>query len=152
MGRRTEGRVGGPVRETPVSDMVRVTASRPLLIAKAPEERIVPGMAPLGASVAPLRDAALPVPGRPGSVAARAWPAVPSPVPSDDELLLPSSERCGATELARERFDAFEVSWPMMTGLVGSEGADDASEMGEIGGMLIVCSLRNLPVLFGRRS
>ncbi len=38
-------------------------------------------------------------------------------------------------------------------GVSGTEGAgDEASEIGEMGGMLIVCSMRSRPVLFGRFS
>lgn len=162
IGRRTEGRVGGPERGVPVSDIVREIASRPLVKANAPDERIVPGIAALGASDPPFRVLSfdfeeLPVPGRPvdeGSVAAREWPPiVPSAVPSEDELALPSSERRCATELTRERLEAFEFNWSESIGASDVDGAGDgASEMGEMGGMFIDCSLLSLPVLFGRRS
>lgn len=161
MGRRTDGRVDCPARGVPVSDMVRESASRPLVSANAPDERIVPGIAALGTSDPPLRALSfdfeeLPVPGRPtdpGSVAAREWPIVPSAVVNEDELALPSSERCGATELTRERLDAFEASWLTSIGASDVDGAGDgASEMGEMGGLFIDCSHRSLPVLFGRRS
>ncbi len=122
----------------------------------------MPGIAALADNDPPLRALSfdfveLPVPGRPmdeGSVAAReCLPVVPSAVASEDELALPSRERCGATELTRERLEAFEADWPAWTGASDVDGAGDgASEMGEMGGMVIDCSLRSLPVLFGRRS
>ena len=156
-----------PGRCTPDSEIVRVTARRPFESAYAPEERIVPGIAALDGR-APFRDEP-PVEGRvvdpsvegrlAGSVAARVWYCPdPSPVPNDDELALPSraTPRGGATEFASERedaLDAFDCPRPMITGVFGRDGAgDDASEMGEMGGILIVCSLRSLPVLFGRLS
>ena len=48
MGRSTAGLEDAPAmapRVTPLSEMVRVTASRPFVMANAPDERIVPGMA-----------------------------------------------------------------------------------------------------------
>lgn len=92
-----------------------------------------------------------------GSVMARTCPD-PSPVLRDDELALPSRSPFlgGAAEFASERaevLDAFEWPMPTTTGVLGRDGAgDDASEIGEMGGMLIVCSLRRRPVLFGRFS
>lgn len=161
IGRSTDGREGCmPPRGIPVSEIVRVTASRPLVIANAPDERIVPGIAALGASLS-LREVSFVFAAPAGSVEARVW-LDPSPVPSDDELALPSvlMLRCGATELASERvdadaFDAVDAPGPCPrnTGVFGKEGAgDDASEMGEMGGMLIPCSRRSLPVLLGRLS
>ncbi len=115
-----------PPRGTPDSEIVRVTASRPFDIANAPEERIVPGIAPLGGASEVLRDMSCfcfeepPVEGRvvepavdgrvAGSVAARTWPVEPSPVPNDDELALPSRWlRSGAIEFASEREDALDT-------------------------------------------
>ena len=162
MGSSTAGRdgcIGMPLRGTPVSEIVRATASRPLATANAPDERIVPGIAALGARVFALRAPSFVLFEPAGSVAPRVWPD-PSPVPSDDELALPSvfTLRCGAREFASERvdadaFDAFDPPWPRITGVFGNDGAgDDASEMGEMGGMLIPCSRRSRPVLLGRLS
>ncbi len=48
MGSRTAGLLGPDVwpRDTPLSDAVRVTVRRPFVTANAPEDRMVPGIAP----------------------------------------------------------------------------------------------------------